>query len=70
MGPYLARRGFHQISNPQPGAIVIMQSTFPGAGGVAGHVGIVERVDNGKLTVRGANQGLKNRFKLKLTAIT
>ena len=57
----LPNLGFTRVSNPQPGAVVIMQTTFRGANTTYGHVGIVERTSvrsgNTYLTVRGANQG-------------
>jgi len=57
----LPNHGFTRVSNPQPGAVVIMQPSFRGSDPTYGHVGIVERtsVRNGStfLTVRGANQG-------------
>ena len=57
----LPRHGFTRISNPQPGAVVIMQPSFRGSDPTYGHVGIVERTSvrsgNTYLTVRGANQG-------------
>ena len=63
MGRYLADRGFRQISNPERGAIVIMQNTFPQAHRAAGHVGIIEDIDSdGRLIVRGSNQGSRNQF--------
>ncbi len=59
---FLARNGFQQVNYPQPGAIVVMERSFPGANPTYGHVGVVETVRdriNGplKLDVRGANQG-------------
>jgi surface antigen len=57
----LPRLGFTRVSNPQVGAVVIMQPSFRGSDPTYGHVGIVERtsVRSGStyLTVRGANQG-------------
>lgn len=56
----LPRHGFTRVNSPQPGAVVIMQTTFNDANRTFGHVGIVEStsVRNGNtfLTVRGANQ--------------
>jgi surface antigen len=57
----LPRHGFTRVNSPQPGAVVIMQTSFRGADPTYGHVGIVERtsVRNGNtfLTVRGSNHG-------------
>lgn len=56
-GAVLARNGFSQIASPQPGAVVVMQSSFPGADTTYGHIGVIETVDtNGKIKVRGTNQ--------------
>lgn len=53
---YLESNGYSQV-NPQPGAIVVMERTFPGADSTYGHVGVAESIDaNGRLTLRGANQ--------------
>lgn len=55
---YLQRNGFTQTS-PKPGAIVVMERSFPGSDASHGHVGIVESVaPDGRITVRGANQSL------------
>jgi surface antigen len=60
----LPRHGFRQISQPQPGAVVIMQPSFPGANTTYGHVGIINSIDGqGRLSVRGANQGNRNLFR-------
>jgi surface antigen len=53
---YLQRNGYRQVA-AQPGAIVVMERSFPGSNTAYGHVGIVQSVaGNGKITVRGANQ--------------
>jgi surface antigen len=53
---YLQNNGFRQV-DVQPGAIVVMETSFPGANSTYGHVGVVERVNsNGTIAVRGANQ--------------
>lgn len=60
---YLQRNGYRQIANPQPGAIVVMETTFPGANTQFGHVGFVERVLAGnRIEVRGANQYVGGRI--------
>lgn len=54
---YLQRNGLNQ-TGAEPGAIVVMERSFPGADSRYGHVGIVERVlPDGRIEVRGANQG-------------
>jgi surface antigen len=54
----LQRSGFRQVS-ARPGAIVVMERSFPGANSAFGHVGVVESVNaQGKLVVRGANQSM------------
>lgn len=56
-GSVLQRNGFSQVG-PQPGAVVVMQTSFPGADRTYGHIGVVERVNgNGTIAVRGTNQG-------------
>lgn len=57
----LPKHGFHQISTPTSGAVVVMQTSFPGADSTYGHVGFVDSFDanTGKIRVRGANQGGK-----------
>ncbi|MEG3845039.1 CHAP domain-containing protein [Microcoleus sp. herbarium14] len=57
-GSVLARNGFTQVG-PQPGAVVVMQPSFPGAGSTEhGHIGVVENVNgDGTINVRGSNQG-------------
>jgi surface antigen len=52
---YLQRNGFTQVS-PEPGAIAVMERNFPGSDSTYGHVGVVESITNGKVTLRGANQ--------------
>ncbi|TAF27220.1 MAG: CHAP domain-containing protein [Oscillatoriales cyanobacterium] len=39
-GSVLQRNGFRQVG-PQPGAVVVMQSSFPGADRTHGHIGVV-----------------------------
>jgi surface antigen len=57
----LPRLGFHR-TRPRPGAVVVMQPSFPGTGPYYGHVGIVSRVlSDGTIRVRGANQGGRQR---------
>ncbi len=58
----LPRHGFRRTS-PTPGAVVVMQPSFPGADRTYGHVGFVESFDSktGKIRVRGANQGGSTR---------
>jgi surface antigen len=61
-GSVLQRNGFTQVG-PQPGAVVVMQTSFPGAHTTYGHIGVVERVNgNGTIAVRGANQGNSGLF--------
>ncbi|WP_293350193.1 MULTISPECIES: CHAP domain-containing protein [unclassified Microcoleus] len=62
-GSVLARNGFTQVG-PQPGAVVVMQPSFPGADRtVHGHIGVVERVNgDGTIAVRGTNQGSNGLF--------
>ncbi|WP_055077630.1 CHAP domain-containing protein [Pseudanabaena sp. 'Roaring Creek'] len=57
----LPKKGFHEVRTPVPGAIVVMQPSFPGADRTYGHVGFVDSFDSrtGKIVVRGANQGGK-----------
>lgn len=55
---YLQNNGYRQ-TGPQAGAIVVMETNFPGANTTYGHVGIVERVLPGnKIEVRGASQSV------------
>jgi surface antigen len=55
----LPKLGFTKIDQPQVGAVVVMQDSFPGADPTYGHVGIVERIlQNGQIEVRGANQSV------------
>jgi len=55
----LPKQGFRQVSSPTPGAVVVMQTSFPGSNRTYGHVGFVDSFDakTGKIKVRGANQG-------------
>jgi surface antigen len=54
----LPNLSFRRVSGPQPGAIVVMQPSFPNVNQTYGHVGIVQNVlSNGQIEVRGANQG-------------
>ncbi|MEG4286072.1 CHAP domain-containing protein [Microcoleus sp. A006_D1] len=58
-GQVLQRQGFRQVG-PQPGAVVIMQPSFPGADGTHGHIGVVQNVNgNGTIGVRGTNQNAR-----------
>jgi hypothetical protein len=52
---YLQRNGFRQTT-VRPGVVVVMEPSFSGSDSRFGHVGIVESVANGRITVRGANQ--------------
>ena len=53
---YLQRNGLRQVA-ARPGAVVVMERSFPGSNTAFGHVGIVESIDSrGRITVRGANQ--------------
>ncbi len=55
--------GFYQIFEPQQGAIIVMQPSFPGSDRTYGHVGIIDHVDEqGRVYVRGANQGSRDLF--------
>ncbi|MEI6429281.1 MAG: CHAP domain-containing protein [Pseudanabaena sp. ELA607] len=58
----LPKYGFRRTS-PTPGAVVVMQPSFPGADRTYGHVGFVDSFDpkTGKIKVRGANQGGNTR---------
>lgn len=59
---YLQRNGFKSVA-ARPGAIVVMERSFPGANTKFGHVGIVESVaKDGKITVRGSNQSMGSRI--------
>ncbi len=55
----LPKHGFRRVNNPTPGAVVVMQPSFPGSDRTYGHVGFVDSFDakTGKIKVRGANQG-------------
>jgi len=62
MGSYLSTHGFHQVSAPTPGAVIIFQPSFgSGINQSAGHIGLIASVvsqgSQWSLTVRGANQG-------------
>jgi surface antigen len=62
-GSVLARNGFTQVGSPQPGAVVVMQPSFPGTNRTHGHIGVVENVNgNGTIGVRGSNQGNRGLF--------
>jgi len=54
-GGALPNNGFHQSATPQAGDVVVYDGSRFGGGSV-GHVGIVQSVASGSLTVRGANQ--------------
>ncbi|MGB3203919.1 MAG: CHAP domain-containing protein [Crinalium sp.] len=55
---YLQNRGFRQVG-VQRGAVVVMETSFPGANTAYGHVGIVENVrPDGRIDVRGASQSV------------
>jgi surface antigen len=55
---YLQNNRFRRVG-VQPGAIVVMERSFPGANTAFGHVGVVESIDSrGRITVRGANQSV------------
>jgi surface antigen len=58
---YLQRNNFRQTT-VRAGAIVVMERSFPGSDRRFGHVGIVESVSNGRITVRGANQYVGSRL--------
>jgi surface antigen len=59
---YLQRNGLRQVA-ARPGAIVVMERSFPGSNTAFGHVGIVESIDSrGRITVRGANQYVGSRL--------
>jgi surface antigen len=49
----LPQHGFRQVSDPQSGDIVVMDSAFPGADRTYGHVGFVDSIQNGRVVVRG-----------------
>lgn len=59
----LPNLGFQRISAPQAGAIVVMQPNFPGSDRTHGHIGIVESVNNGRISVRSANQSGGSLFR-------
>jgi hypothetical protein len=57
----LGNLGFTQVSTAVPGAIVVMQSSFPGLfpkTAYAGHIAVIDSYDpsTGKISTRGANQ--------------
>jgi surface antigen len=58
---YLQRNGFTKV-NPEPGAIAVMERNFPGSNSMYGHVGIVESIVNGRVTLRGANQSVGGSY--------
>ncbi len=58
---YLQRNGFVQVG-PEVGAVAVMEQTFPGADPTYGHVGIVETLNNGRMTMRGANQSVGTNY--------
>jgi len=68
MGTSLLAQGFHQLTTPQIGAVVVMKPTFPGADPTNGHVAVILTVSNGStnqywvIRTRGANQDLGTRF--------
>ena len=71
---YLQRNGFVQVG-PEVGAVAVMERSFPGADTTYGHVGIVETLNNGRMTMRGANQSVgtnysdeNNCYNVRLTA--
>ncbi len=57
----LPKTGFRQVSDPRSGDVVVMGSSFPGADSTYGHVGFVDSIQNGRVVVRGANQGRGQR---------
>jgi surface antigen len=58
---YLQRNGFVRV-DAQPGAIAVMERSFPGADRNYGHVGIVESIVDGRVIIRGANQNKGSAF--------
>ncbi len=56
----LPKNGFQKVSNPRSGDVVVMGSSFPGADSTYGHVGFVDTIQEGRVVVRGANQGRRN----------
>lgn len=55
---YLTNNGFVKTT-PKVGAVVVMETSFPGANTTYGHVGVVQSIDSsGRITVRGANQSV------------
>lgn len=62
MGAWLLNHGFSKVSSPRPGAVAVMQPTFPGANTTYGHVGVITKVtDLGskwQIVVRGSNQSV------------
>jgi len=59
---YLDRNGFVRVS-PRPGAIAVMERSFPGANTTYGHVGIIERVKpDGRIDLRGGHQTVGSSF--------
>lgn len=60
---FLQKMRWIKLESPKPGAVVIMERSFPGADKSYGHVGIVEEVKaDGRITVRGANQYVGSPF--------
>jgi surface antigen len=58
---YLQRKGFRQVG-AQPGALVVLENTFPGSDRTYGHVGILEKVlPDGRIELRGANQSVPSK---------
>lgn len=55
----LGRFGYTKVNTPVPGAIVVMQPSFPGSHRVSGHIGFVDSYNSstGRITVKGSNQG-------------
>jgi Ricin-type beta-trefoil lectin domain-like/CHAP domain len=58
---YLQRNGFVQVG-PEVGAVAVMERSFPGADPNFGHVGIIETLNNGRITMRGANQSVGTNY--------
>lgn len=53
----LPKQGFRRVNDPRKGDVVVMNNSFPGADRTYGHVGFVESINKGQLTLRGSNQG-------------
>ncbi|MBO3462418.1 CHAP domain-containing protein [Aetokthonos hydrillicola Thurmond2011] len=59
---YLQKNGLRRVA-ARPGAIAVMERSFPGANTVYGHVGIVERVKpDGRIDLRGGHQTVGSSF--------